>query len=99
MKIQVIALLFSILGAQTALAVDPDFPCSPRHPTECGSSDLRGIQPTFIASGGSCFVYQDISDALEQAKKFADANARQICGNVKAWRVSEYHRISSVVGA
>lgn len=86
MKIQLLAFFVSILGAQTAFAVDPDFPCSPRHPTGCGSSNLGSIQPTFIASGGSCFVYQDISEALEQAKKFSDANAMQICGNVNAWK-------------
>ena len=94
MKMQVLALLVSILGAKPAFAVDPDFPCSHKHPTECGADNLRNAGGSFIASGDSCFAYQELSDALEQAQTFADAHAARVCGNRKAWRVSEHRRIS-----
>lgn len=93
MKIQFFALLFSVFGTQSVLASDFDFPCHPRN-TGCGSVTTIDFQNTFVASGGSCFAYQDISDALEQAQKFADANVVQVCLKENSWRVSHYRRVN-----
>ncbi len=46
----------------------------------------------FISNGTGHSCYQDVSDAIVQAQKNADENAENMCGEVRAWRVSKYHR-------
>jgi hypothetical protein len=54
-------------------------------------SSLAGTGFTSNGVGYSC--YQDFADAIGDAQKNADRNAKNTCGEVRAWRVSEFQRV------
>ena len=47
----------------------------------------------FISQGVGYDCYQDYSDARDDAQKDADRNAKNLCGEVRAWRVSDFRSV------
>ncbi|WP_413290284.1 hypothetical protein [Bdellovibrio sp. HCB337] len=49
----------------------------------------------FTSHGVGHDCYQDFSDAIADAQKDADRNAANMCGEVRAWRVSEFQIVGN----
>jgi len=53
----------------------------------------------FISQGVGYDCYQDYSEARDNAQKDADRNAKNMCGEVTAWRVSEFQIVGNASGS